>query len=492
MRISQIKFVCVIAFLSFAFGVSAQESKLKLADPLTSNMVIQQNQAFTVWGTAKPNSAVKIEADWAAPAQVMSNSKGEFEGIIPVPAIEKGDYTKHRLTISSGEEQTTLSNLLIGELWICSGQSNMQFSLKEVVNAEEELPKTHNENLRLFNTPLNFSNTPINTVNGEWRISTPETAKDFSAVGYFFGTKLQQKLDVPIGLVFTGIGASAAQAYVPKEVLAQDALLDSVYLQPYLQSDKSKEKIDGGFSFEKVTRPYLLYNAMIHPFKNLSIKGVIWYQGEANRDDREEYTHLMYKMIESWRKAFSQGNFPFYYVQIAPYDYDKKAPEHTEDAYFREAQENISKLNNTEMVITLDVGNAKDLHPKNKKPIGIRLAKTALHKTYNFLDENYLGPKPDYVEYKKGKAIVHYVPDSVSKGLQTNDGKAPQFFQLAGKDGKFYWAEAKIKGKTIEISSKEVKHPTAVRYAFTNYPVTNLENAEGLPAFQFRTDKSKE
>ena len=473
--------------LSLSFAQKAN-TQLILADALGSNMVIQQNKPFAVWGNAAPNSSVSIDADWSQKITVNADDSGNFIGLIPVPLVQKGDYTSHQIEIKSGAEDIILHNLLIGEVWICSGQSNMQFGMNEVVNAEEELNQATDSNIRLFNTGLNFSDTPIETVQGEWQVCTPETVAKFSAVGYYFGTKLKEQLDIPIGLLFTGIGASAAQAYVPKTVLAADDLLNKTYLKPYLDSEKSKEKIDGGFSFEKVTRPYLLYNAMIHPFRHLSMRGVIWYQGEANRKDRNEYTQLMYAMINSWRAAFSQGDFPFYYVQIAPYDYDKKADFYAEDGYFREAQEAIALLDHTEMVTTVDVGDPEDLHPKNKRPIGLRLAATALNRTYDLLDVTYRGPEYAYAIFSKNQAVVHFKQETLKKGLETTDGKAPGYFQLAGEDKLFHWAEAEIEGNTIVLKSEDVENPTAVRYAFTNYPVTNLTNGAGLPAIPFRSD----
>lgn len=484
-------FIYIGLQLSFAFAQDAS-TQLNVADALGSNMVVQQNKPFAVWGTAAPNSIVSIKADWSEKITVTTDNSGAFIGYIPVPVAQQGNYSSHQIEITSGTESITLSNLLIGEVWICSGQSNMQFAMHEVINAEEELKQATDSNIRLFNTGLNFSDSPIETVQGEWQVCTPETAAKFSAVGYYFGAKLKEKLNIPIGLLFTGIGASAAQAYVPKPVLAADDLLNKTYLKPYLDSEKSKEKIDGGFSFEKVTRPYLLYNAMIHPFRNLSMRGVIWYQGEANRKDRTEYTQLMYAMINSWRTAFSQGDFPFYYVQIAPYDYDKKEDFYAEDGYFREAQEAVADLDHTEMVTTVDVGDPEDLHPKNKKPIGLRLAATALNRTYDFLDVPYQGPVFKYAEFSAKKAVVYFEPKTVTGGLKTTDGKSPQFFQLAGKDGTFHWADAKIEGKTIVVTSKEVKNPVAVRYAFTNYPVTNLVNGAEIPANPFRSDNWKE
>lgn len=462
---------------------------LKFADPLTDNMVIQQNKPFKVWGTASPGQEVKIVADWLeSPVWVQANDQGDFMGMIMVPAAKKGDYSQHTLSIESGSHMITLENILIGDVWFCSGQSNMQFGMDEVINSKEEIAKATYPNIRLFNAGLNFSNKPIYNVQGEWLVCSPETVKKFSAVGYYFGKKIHETLDIPVGIIFSGIGASAAQAYVPQEVLAADPLLDSVYLQPYLQSERSKETIDGGFSFEKVTRPFLLYNAIIHPFTNLSIKGICWYQGESNRHERESYTQLMYAMIKSWRKLFAQGNLPFYYVQVAPFFYDIEDPDLADYAFFREAQENIAALNNTEMVVTMDVGEAKDLHPKNKKPIGIRLAKTALNRTYGHLNVAYQGPHFQSVQFKGKTAIISFDPETVKHGLQTNDGEAPQHFYVAGKDKTFYPGKAKIVGNKIYITASKVEKPVAVRYAFTNYPITNLQNKDGLPAVPFRSD----
>lgn len=480
--------ICLL--ISFAVkGAAEHKIPLKFADPLTNNMVVQQNKPFKVWGTASPGQDVKITADWLTnPIIVQADEKGDFLGLIEVPEAQKGNYAKHTLSIASEDSTVTLQNILIGDVWFCSGQSNMQFGMDEVINAKEEIAQATYPHIRLFSAELNFSNTPVDTIAGQWVACSPKTVEKFSAVGYYFGKKLHETLDIPIGIIFTGIGASAAQAYVPQQVLAADPLLDSVYLQPYLQSERSKEVIDGGFTFEKVTRPFLLYNAMIHPLANLSIKGICWYQGESNRHERESYTQLMYAMIKSWRKHFEQGTLPFYYVQIAPFFYDIEDPTLADYAFFREAQENISALNNTEMVVTMDVGEAKDLHPKNKKPIGTRLAKTALNRTYGYLNVAYQGPHFQSARFEGDTVIISFDPETVKSGLQTNDHQEPKYFFLAGKDKVFHVGNAKIVGKKIYVTSPKVSRPVAVRYAFTNYPVTNLENKEGLPAVPFRSD----
>lgn len=482
-------FTLVFLGLAICFIYGQQKTGLQFANVLQSNMVLQQNKPLKVWGKAVAGKPIAIQADWLVNAIVVTADKdSSFLGILPMPEAKENDFTRHELTIESNGEKVVLTNLLIGDVWFCSGQSNMQFSMKEVIDSAKEVGSANYPNIRIFNAGLNFSATPIHHISGKWEECSPETIKKFSAVGYNFGKELYTQLNIPIGLVFSGIGASAAQAFVPQPTLAADTMLNRVYLQPYLTSNKSKEIINGGFSFEKVTRPFLLYNALINPFVNLSIKGFCWYQGESNRMERESYTRLTQAMVSSWRQNFGQGNLPFYYVQVAPFFYDKTDSTLADYAFFREAQENISKLNDTYMVLTMDVGEGKNLHPKNKKPVGIRLAKSALNRTYGRLDVAYRGPHYNYMEINKNKATIYFTNESVASGLQTKDGKEPTFFTIAGADRIFYPAQASIIGYTVLVSSQQVKKPVAVRYAFTNYPVTNFENKVGLPAVPFRTD----
>jgi sialate O-acetylesterase len=486
------KTTLLILFISLFLSKQAYctpTDSLILSDALQSNMVLQQNKPFKVWGTAKANTEVSIQGDWMTdPVKVFAGRDGRFLGIIDVPEAKQGDFTAHVLKINSVNNKIVLSNLLIGDLWFCSGQSNMQFAVKEMTGAAAELADADQPHIRLLNVALNFSAQPVEKFKGNWQVCSPETVKKFSAVGYSFGKKLYEQLQIPIGLIFTGIGASGVQAYVPQEVLSRDTMLNRVYLDPYLKSPKSRQAVDSGFSFEKVVRPFLLYNAMIYPFLNLSIKGFCWYQGESNDMERASYTRATQKMIEAWRYNFKQDNLPFLYVQIAPFFHDKEDPGLNYDAFFREAQERVGELDHTEMVLTMDVGEAKNLHPKNKKPVGIRLANTALNRVYGMLDVPYRGPHYAYIEIKKRNVMVHFTPETVGEGLATNDGKAPRFFYLAGEDHVFYPAEASLVENEVLVRSKKVKHPVAVRYAFFNYPVTNLQNKAGFPAVPFRTD----
>jgi sialate O-acetylesterase len=467
----------------------AEPQPLRLGSTLQNNMVIQQNQPFTVWGKAETGQTVQIKADWLSdPITVIAGSNGDFLGILPVPAVQPGDYRSHTLEVVSGPDHITLTNLLIGEVWLCSGQSNMQFSMKEVLDSTNEIAAAQYPNLRLFDVALNFSATPIDTLKGKWVGCSPATVAKFSAVGYYFGRELQQTLRVPVGIIFSGIGASAAQAYVPQPVLAADTELNRIYLQPYLNSPGSKEVINGGFSFEKVTRPFLLYNALIYPLRRMSIKGICWYQGEANRLERESYTRLTQALILSWRQTFAQGDLPFYYVQVAPYFLDHEDSTLADYAFFREAQAAVSTLNNTAMITATDVGEAKNLHPHNKRPLGIRLARTALNRTYGMATIIYRGPQYQHLEIHGKEAIVYFEPGTTTGGLRTDNGQPPAFFTIAGSDSVFHPATARIDGDKIIVSSAAVKRPVAVRFAFTNYPVTHLYNGEGWPVIPFRTD----
>ena len=462
---------------------------LTLGSPLQSDMVIQQDKPFTIWGHATPGEAVRIEADWLRGAvTVRADDSGAFNAIVAVPAVSSGDYREHSLSVSCGSELKKLSHLLIGEVWLCSGQSNMQFSMATVLDSTTDIAAAHYPDIRLFNASLNFSDRPIEEIGGNWVACSPKTVRGFSAVGYYFGRQLQKVLNVPVGIIFSGIGASAAQAYVPRSVLAADTLLDRRYLEPYLESPHSREHIDGGFSFEKVTRPYLLYNAMIHPLRHFSIRGICWYQGESNRNERASYTLLTQALIRSWRGAFGQGDLPFYYVQVAPFFYDQPDSTLADYAFFREAQEKIATLVNTGMVITMDVGEGKNLHPINKKPVGERLAAMALNREYGFTNLVWRGPQYRWMEVLGRDVLIHFEPGTVTGGLRTGDGKDPAFFTMAGADHRFYPAQARIEGDEIVVRCDKVKKPVAVRYAFTNYPVTNLENGAGWPVVPFRTD----
>ncbi|RYE12105.1 MAG: sialate O-acetylesterase, partial [Sphingobacteriales bacterium] len=407
--------ISICPLLTYANSRSADTVvALKTADPLQSNMVVQQNKPFKVWGYAPAGKAVKISADWLSnPTIVTADASNKFTGIINVPAIKTGDYTPHTITIESGKEKVSLINLLIGDVWFCSGQSNMQLAMRELQNAQQKIDSVNDPHVRILNVKFAWHTSPIDSITGKWAPCDPKSVRDFSAIGYYYGQELRQKLNIPIGVIYSGIGGSVAQAYVPEELLKADTMLYNHYLTPFYNSDIYKTGDLNKFSFATTSQPYLIYNAMINPFFNLSVKGILWYQGESNRFDREEYVNLSYRMIAYWRKNFGQGDLPFYYAQVAPYAYNRKDSTLADYAFFRETQEKLSLINNTAMVVTMDVGDANNIHPTNKKAVAQRFARIAFNRTYNLLDINYQGPHYDHVEYSKNKAVIHFAPTSV-------------------------------------------------------------------------------
>ncbi|RVT98349.1 sialate O-acetylesterase [Mucilaginibacter limnophilus] len=486
--------VCINAVV---FAATADTAAFKTANLFQSNMVMQQNKPFTIWGKASPGDKITIKGDWTGKqTTIEADTAGHWRGAIKVPKAKPGDFTPHTLVITDGAKTITLNNLLIGEVWIASGQSNMQYSLKGeegknngVIDWQHEVPKANFPNIRLFYTDLNFKAQPFDEVKGKWQICTPETAGRFSAVAYYFASEIHKNTKLPVGVVLSTIGASTAQAWTNRKIMEADTVLYNKYLREYDNSPKSKEVIDGGFTFEKVTRPTLLYNAMIHPLAGLSIKGFIWYQGEFNRNDKNKYTRLLTAMIKGWRSDFGQGDLPFYLVQVPSFYWNNEDPKAFDYAIFREAQANVRKLKNTEMVVTTDDPDApRNLHPRRKKPIGLRLARIALNKDYGFGNVQYLGPQLNKIRVDGNQIIVSYKSKTLDGGLATADKKAPAEFFIAGEDAVFYPATAVIKGDEVVLSSAKVTKPVAARYAFTNTAVTNFMNKAGLPAEPFRTD----
>ena len=265
-----------------------------------------------------------------------------------------------------------------------------------------------------------------------------------------------------------------------RAALSYDAELKAAYLDPYDRNPNDKIPL---------LRPMLVYNAMIHPLQPLSVRGVLWYQGESNAGEIQLYPALMARLVESWRAEFKNPEMPFYYVQMTPFNWNKKDSAEHKYAFFREGQANVKSLvKNVDMVCTMDVGDPQDTHPTNKKPVGERLAGLALYNTYGITADYPYGPLYSAMMVKSDKVLINFMPESVNMGLNTRDGKSPQHFYVAGEDKVFHPAVATIKGKSIVLTSTLVKKPVAVRYAFTNYPVTNLQNKNGLPVYPFRTD----
>lgn len=488
------KIVPVLAFL-FCFNICLRAQSWSVSPLISDNMVIQQDKPFTIWGEAAKGNAVAVKVSWNSKTYTaVADDDNQWQIIIPVPQAIPGNFASQQISISLGTEQKLINNVLIGEVWLCSGQSNMDMELKPflpwlkgVVDYEKEIASANYPSIRLFDVRKDFSNTPRDITKGEWKICSPETVGDFSAVAYFFARKVFNTLNIPVGLVVPSMGASSSEAWTSREALAKDNVLNKRYLQPF-DKEHAGEEFDSTIDFAKVFHPTLLYNAMLHPLKKLSLKGFLWYQGESNKDDYQLYPRLNSTMIDCWRKTFDQGNLPFYYVQLASYFYNELDNMSNTLAHFRESQSSILNTDNTGMISTIDIGDSADIHPRRKKEVGERLAALALQKTYNQKNQSYSGPVYDRYSISNESIKICFKQGTVAGGLKTTDQQPPKYFYIAGADMQFLPATATIVNNDIIVSNKQIKNPVAVRYAFINSAVTNLCNGEGLPVWPFRTD----
>lgn len=478
------------------------EGIFRLHSFLQDGMVIQQNQPFRLWGEASAaNVKITAKASWAdREYSCKAGADGTWVLEIPVPAAPS-DNAPQSIVISTPLRKAALRDLLIGEVWLLGGQSNMAFAMNQVLNAPDEIRAADYPNIRFFTVQPSNTADPIfdwerdiPAPYGKWYSTSPATAGAQSAVGYYFGRMLHQELGVPVGLVNTSNGGATAQAYTPLEALEGDSRLKTAFVDPY--------KADPNMNV--LVRPAELYNSMVHPLLPLSVRGVAWYQGEGNWDNYPIYPLLMKTLINAWRRNFASSEMPFYYVQIAPWGFDGDTSSqdwfytqsvHIGYAYQREAQSlTREQVSHSGMAVTMDVGDPDDIHPTNKRPVGERLARLALNQTYGRSDVRCLGPRYNSLKVENG--VVKLLFDH-AEGLKTNDGQAPNYFYVAsaaGQPHRFYPATAEIHGSEVWLTCPDVVTASttaadvAVRYAFLLYPTTNLENGTGLPAEPFRTD----
>lgn len=444
-------------------------SQINLPAFFSDNMVLQQKTMASVWGTDKPNTTITVKGSWNESATTKTDEAGKWKVKVKTPEAG-GPYS---LTIK-GSNKLVLQNVLIGEVWICAGQSNMEMPLQGYHNqpvngSNEAILNATNSNIRLFTVGRNASLTPEKDVTGDWLIASPQTAKDFSAVGYYYGRKINDLLNVPVGLISIVWGASRVEAWMDQETLSE---FENIEIAKEIPDEYPQHS------------PALLYNGMIHPLKGYSAKGFIWYQGESNITKPDQYLHLFPAMISQWRNQWQQGTLPFYFVQIAPFKYWGNNP-----VYLREAQlKSLQLVENTGMVVTLDIGDCEFIHPPEKRIVGERLAYWALAKDYDF--EGIACSGPVYKTYEiteDGKIDVFF--DECPNGL-SSFGMPLSGFEIAGDDKIFYPATAKInENSTVSVFSETVPNPVAVRYCFIPCPVGTLFNIEGLPASPFRTDE---
>jgi len=445
-------------------------AQVQLPSFISNNMVLQQEFDAPIWGWAEKGTKITIEPSWDHTVyQTSIDYNGNWFVTVKTPSAG-GPYF---IVINDD----TLSNVMIGEVWVCSGQSNMQWALQQCENAESEVAKADFPNIRMFYAARDDARSPNKDVYGQWDECTPEVAKTFSAVAYYFGRELYKDLNVPIGLLHFSWGGSPAQAWTNPKALEKTPE-GQYYLEKF--QDKIKNTPPGELP-RNYRDPGANYYGMISPLIPFGIRGAIWYQGENNVFEHDMYRNLFETMITNWREEWCQGDFPFYYVQLAPYNYSKDLV----GAALRDAQRESLEIKNTGMAVTLDIGNPEDIHPKNKLDVGKRLAYCALAKSYGKENIVYSGPIYKSMKIEENKIRVSF--DHIGSGLICQ-GDELTHFTISENDKMFHPANAVIDGNKILVSSLEVKYPKAVRFAFANADEPNLFNKEGLPASTFRTD----
>lgn len=452
------------------------QAKLKLPWFFSDNMVLQQQSAPLIWGWTDTKNTVTLSTSWNNKKYTAQpDGKGKWKIQVSTP-IAGGPY---EIAISDGQ-LVKISNILIGEVWICSGQSNMEMPLKGFSNqpvnhSNDIIFNAANNQVRLYNIPRSTQAAPRDTSkNFSWKISNPEDVSNFSATGYTFGKFLYDRLKVPVGLINVSYGGTPVESFM-------DAASLSDYNFP-LPDPNDPSRLNNKIAT-------VVYNGMMHPLLSYGVKGFIWYQGESNADRPEQYERLFPHFVEMLRKQFNQGDLPFYYVQIAPFDYNsgkKKGDTLLNSALLRDAQRKaLDRIPNSGMTVTMDIGDAAFIHPREKQEIGKRLALQALAKTYQYKGFACEGPLYESMTVKDGKAIVKF--KNAPLGL-TSYGKPLTQFEIAGADQEFYPATAQLVNGGVEVNAKEVKHPVAVRYAFKDDSTGELFNTAGFPASSFRTD----
>lgn len=522
------RFPAVALALALTVGFSCApfaRADVRLPNLFSDNMVLQQGMKVTVWGWADDGEEVTVSFR----GQTVKTVAKDGKWMVHLRKLKAGG--PDTLTVS-GKNSITLNNVLVGEVWVCSGQSNMEFPLKNSFESKPDIEASANPRIRLFHVPKLKADEPTNNVNARWQECDPKTVADFTAVGYYFGRDLQKARSVPVGLIESDWGGSPAEAWTRIEVLESNPRYQREIVDTYPKQKKNFEEEvakyeqerdeakKNGTPFKKsapaswwLWKPAELYNGMIAPLVNYAIKGAIWYQGESNAGRAEQYRSLFPDMIRNWRHDWNEPDMTFLAVQIAPYMAVKDQPSESTWAELREAQLLATKvLPKVGIAVITDVGDAKNIHPTRKQPVGARLAIAARGIAYGEHIE-YSGPVFKKMKIDGDKAILSF--DHVGKGLVARDGDL-KGFAICGDDHKFVWAKAVIMGndKTaqwnadagiisvsasasfsssnrrtkIMVSSPEVPHPVAVRYGWADCPVVNLWNEDGLPATPFRTD----
>ena len=504
--------LCLLAAASFFTPFKAR-ADVRLPSIISNHMVLQQQgegEGVWIWGKADWNEAVEVKLG-GADAHAIGDGRGNWAcKLTGLPAPGE----PYEMTIT-GKNTLTIHDVIIGEVWLCSGQSNMGFVVHEAMNHDAEIAAAEYPMIRLFSVNHQSAALPEEDPKGEWRVCSPQTVGGFSAVGYFFGRELHQSLHVPVGLIDSSWGGTPAEAWTPLAAMFADVELRSIvmdYAKDMMKSAKlplevaeydgelaawSQDQTQGKGHLPKPhdpragslidhNSPGMLYNGMIAPLIPYTMRGAIWYQGESNAGRAAQYQRLLTAMIGSWRQEFASGDYPFYVVQLANYQDRKPIPADSEWAMLREAQTKVSQTApNSGEAVCIDLGEAKNIHPTNKQEVGHRLALLAEARTYG---QKIVDSGPIYrgIKVEGGKVRVSFEPSA--SPLTSHTGDKLKGFAVAGEDHRFAWADATINGTDVIVQSSEVSAPVAVRYAWADNPEVSLYNETGLPASPFRSD----
>lgn len=480
----------VLASLVFLTAPLAR-ADVKLPTILGDHMVLQQQMPVPIWGSADPGEHVTV--DFAGQKlSADADAQGHWE--VKLAALTASN--KPADLIVTGKNTVTLHDLLVGEVWICSGQSNMTFQLKQAMNAKAEIAAANHPNIRLFTVPRNIQFQPARELHGQWAACSPKSAEFFSAVGYFFGRDLHQSLNVPVGLIHTSWGGTIAEAWTEKSYLESDADFARIVKWTDTVAEKAKQEREATQS-GAATKPArvalkpnlaaVLYNGMVYPLAPVAVRGVIWYQGESNANQAVKYRKLLPLMIQSWRDTWHEPDMKFLIVSLANFQNPPKEPGESNWAALREAQALTAAMPNNGLALAIDLGDAdkpNNIHPINKQEVGRRLSLVAEAKVYG-KPVVYSGPEYQSSRIDGGKVQINF---KFADGLTAKGGTPLRGFQIAGPDQKWVWADAQIDGDSVVVSSPQVSTAAAVRYDWSNNPQGNLYNSAGLPAAPFRTD----
>lgn len=477
-----VRFRCCLLLLLLLPGLlgSVVRATVRLPSLVGPHMVLQRHHPLRLWGWAAPGEAVRLTFRGRTFAASAPDAQGRWQATLPA-APAGGPYV---LTVA-GQNTIVLDDVLVGDVWLAAGQSNMQFPVKDpnsrgyqpVQQADEEIAAANYPAIRLFTVAQTPAFRPAAEVAGSgWRVCSPATVAGFSAVAYFFGRDIHQRYRVPVGLVVSSWGGTPAEAWMSAEGL-RDFPEFGARVAGLARRDSVRR--------DDQLLPTALYNGMVAPLRALALKGIVWYQGETNVERAEQYRTLFPALIADWRTQWG-APLPFLFVQLANFKAVQAAPAESDWAELREAQAGALRLPRTGMATAIEVGEADDIHPRNKQAVGARLALAARRVAYG--NKGLVASGPSYAGMRVKGSAVKLKFRNVGTGLVAANGLSPQGFALAGADRQFHWAAARLVGRQVLVESPQVPYPVAVRYDWADNPTGNLANREGLPAVPFRTD----